>query len=59
MIIEEIEEYQMYINYIVKENNYKYNHISDIIHDIKKEFNMNPKDEYKKKLWFKKKIIQE
>ena len=59
MIIEEIEEYQMYINYIVKQNNYKYNTIKEVIEDIEKEFNNKPKDEYKKKLWFKKKIIQE
>ena len=59
MIIEEIEEYQMYINYIVKLNNYKYNNIKDVIKDIEKEFNNKPSDEYRKKLWFKKKIIQE
>ncbi len=59
MIIEEIEEYQMYINYIMKLNNYKYNNIKDVIKDIEKEFNNKPNDEYRKKLWFKKKIIQE
>ncbi len=55
MIIEEIEEYQMYINYIVKNNNFKYNSIKDIIIDLEKEFNIKPDIEYKKKLWFKKK----
>ena len=59
MIIEEIEEYQMYINYTVKLNNFKYDNIKDIIDDIEKEFNMKPDASYKKKLWFKKKIIQE
>ena len=58
MIIEAIEEYQMYINYIVKINNFKYNNIKDIINDLEKEFNIKPEQEYKKKLWFKKKIIQ-
>jgi len=45
MIIDETDELQMYVNFIMSEKNYKYDDVADLIKDLRDEYNVKPKDE--------------
>jgi len=52
MTIDSISELQVYINYIVYENNFKYSNTDEILSDLKKEFNIIVKKEQKIGVYF-------
>lgn len=52
MIIEEIEELQIYINYLIYENNFKYNTLNEVVRDLKREYGIIVSDDQFSKLYF-------
>ena len=52
MIIDEIEELQVYINFLIYENNFKYNSLNEVIKDLRREYGVIVSDEQFKQLSF-------